>query len=121
MPNKVEYKVLGQLEGTGLWNLLYVVPPPGGGFTRVECVCSTISVCNTLASDESFSIAVVKGGGSPPTSVLEYIYYSVPIAGFDTFAATFGITLEQNDEVYIQSSSLSGMGFSMFGSELYTV
>lgn len=121
MPNKVEYKVLGQIEGTSLWDLLYTVPAVGGGFTRVECVCSTISVCNTLASDESFSIAVVKGGGGAPSSVFQYIYYSVPIAGFDTFAATFGVTLEQDDEVYVQSSSAAGMGFNMFGSELYTV
>jgi hypothetical protein len=119
MPNKVEYKVLGQIEGTGGWDLLYTVPS-GGGFTRTEAVCSTLTVCNSLGSNEKFSVAISKGGGAPSTTY-QYLYLDVTIAQTDTFAATFGITLEQTDEVYVQSSSASGIAFQLFGSEIYTV
>lgn len=76
---------------------------------------STIMVCNTTASGDTFRIAVVPGGGS--ASTVNWVYYNVSIAANETFAATVGITLENTDVIRIYSTN-GYCSFSVFGIEL---
>ena len=102
-------KVLGQTTGS-ISNLvvLYQVP------TNTQTVCSTITVCNSSSMATSFKIAIQPGSASIDPK--HYIYYNTTIAGFDTFAATFGISLSGSDVVSVQNASAS-LNFSLFGQE----
>jgi hypothetical protein len=103
------YKVLGQVVPTlGAEADLYAAANPA--------VVSTITVCNQGSGSTLFRLSVSAGGGA--TATKDYLYYNVPIAGYDTFAATFGITLATGDKIraYIPSGAL--VSFSAFGSEI---
>ena len=89
--------------------LLYQAPSVLG------TVVSTIVVCNRSATPDIFRVAVVVGGTGAAGNG-DWIYYGVILAGNDTFAATFGITLAQNDSVKIYSTN-STSTFSLFGQE----
>jgi hypothetical protein len=121
----VTYKVLGQLQATAGWDLLYKVPDPStlGSFARADAVCSTLTICNYSANTEEFSVAVLPGGGGYSGAVQNLIYNQVKIASNDTFAATFGITvtgdISVQDEIYVLASS-TDVTFTLFGSEILT-
>ena len=102
-------KVLGQSNplATTL-TTLYTVP------ALTSAVCSTFTVCNRSATATSFRMAVRPAGAG--ISNEHYIYYDVTIAGNDTFAATFGITLATTDVVSVYAT-LATLSFSLFGQE----
>lgn len=106
------YKILGQAVGTLASSILYLVP---GG---TQTIISSIAVTNRGAGVEYFRVSVNPGGiGVFPQ---QYLYYDVPIAQYDTFIATVGITLEATDTISIEATGLipGNLTFQLFGSEL---
>lgn len=101
-------KVLGQAapnattEGT-----LYTAPS--------AAICSTLIVCNRSATPTTFRVSVGVGGAA--TENKQYLYYDVPIAGNDTFAATIGLTLANTDVVRIYAGAAT-LSFTLFGQEI---
>lgn len=106
----VVQKVLGQSKpGAASLTDLYTVT-----FPALETTVSTITVCNQSATPTSFRVSVAPAGAADTPS--QYLYYDVPIAGNDTFAATFGITLASTDVVRVYNT-LATLSFSLFGVE----
>ena len=109
------YKVLGQSNPYAeTETVLYTVP------ANKQAVISTISVCNTAASDTTFRVIIQKA--SEQTSVLskQYFAYDTKVFKNDTTSITAGITLATGDRVQVYS--LSGtVAFQAFGSEMSTV
>lgn len=107
MPTTI--KTLGQVAPSALTETtLYTVP------TATTAVVSTLSVCNRSVNPSSFRVAIAVGGGATQTK--DYLYYDMSIEGYDTFAATFGVTLGAEDvvRIYAEDATLS---FSLFGQE----
>jgi len=102
-------KVLGQSNpGAASLTTLYTVP------VLTSTACSSIVICNRSAIDTSFRVAIRPAGGAISDEM--YLYYNVPIAGNDTFVATIGITLAQNDVVSVYAT-LATLSFNIFGQE----
>jgi hypothetical protein len=87
---------------------LYTVP------ASTSAVCSTITICNRAATAATFRVSVSAGGGA--TASKDYLYYDVTVAGNDTFAATFGMTLATTDKVRVYAST-ANLSFNLFGQE----
>lgn len=89
--------VLAQLQLTGAsLDDVYTVP------SNKQVVISTVTVCNTNSSSaDAFRIAVAPAGDSDKPQ--HYIYWDFPIPALQTFAITFGITMEQTDILRAQS------------------
>ena len=102
-------KILGQVAPLATTEtLLYTCPSATG------TVISTIIVCNRGATPSTFRVSAAAGGGA--TASKDYIYFDIVLAGNDTFAATFGITLSATDKVQTYAST-SNLSFSLFGEE----
>ena len=105
-----ERKILGQLDPlAATLTDLYVVP------AAAEAVVSTFTVANRSGVATSFRLSVAIAGAAD--DVKQYIYYDIPIAGNDSFAATFGITLGATDVVRVYAT-LATLSFNLFGVEL---
>lgn len=103
-------KVLGQQDpSAATLTDLYVVP------SATSVVVSTITVCNRSATATSFRISVAPAGAADSDE--HYLHYDVPIVGNDTFAATFGVTLETTDKIRCYAT-LATLSFSAFGTEV---
>lgn len=87
---------------------LYTVP------ALKETVISTFTVCNRSATPTTFRIAIRPAGAS--ISNEHYLYYDLPIAGNDTFAATVGVTIVATDIVSVYAT-LATLTFQLFGQE----
>lgn len=84
-----------QLTGASLDDI-YSVP------TGKQTVISTITVCNTNAvSDDAFRMSIGVGGAAD--SPQQYFYWDMPLPALQTFAITFGITMEADDALRAQS------------------
>jgi hypothetical protein len=104
------HKVLGQSNPSAATNTtLYTVP----GAT--QAIVSTITVCNRSATATSFRIAIRPAGAS--ISNEHYIYYDVPIAGNDAFAATLGFALATTDVITVYAT-LATLSFTATGVEI---
>jgi len=107
MPNVA--KVLGQaLVISGSTSNLYTVP------ASTQTVVSTLTVANLTATQGAFDVAVRVSGSTLENK--HYIYKSIQLAGNDTFAATFGMTLAATDIITVASTVSSS--FNLFGQEL---
>lgn len=104
------YKILGQSKpsATTLTDI-YTVP------AATSAIVSTITVCNQSATATSFRISVAPAGAADATS--QYIYYDVAIAGNDTFACTFGISLATTDKIRVYNT-LATLSFTVTGVEI---
>ena len=103
-------KVLGQIK-SALTTLesVYAVP------ASTEATVSTITVCNQSSVATSFRILVdPANAGTLPEN---YIYYDVAIAGNDTFACTFGITLQALSVIRVYAT-LATLSFNVYGVEI---
>lgn len=101
------YKILGQASPAATTETgLYVCP-----FTTIV---STVTICNRGVDSATFRISVSQAGAI--TATKDYLYYDLPIAANDTFAATFGITLAKNDAIRVYASSVD-LSFNLFGTE----
>jgi len=105
----VTQKVLGQSKpGAASLTVIYTVP------ALTSTTVSTITVCNQSSVATAFRISVAPAGAADATS--QYLYYDVAIAGNDTFACTFGITLATTDVIRVYNT-LATLSFSIFGVE----
>lgn len=103
-------KVLGQaLPAAATLTDLYVVP------AAASASCSSVIVCNQVATATSFRIAVAKAGAANASA--QYVYFDLPLAASDTFIATIGMTLAATDVVRVYSASGS-VSFNLFGAEV---
>lgn len=106
----IAYKVLGQVNPNATTETtLYTVPAAN------SAVISTMSICNFSSSFTSFRVSVSVGGGA--TANKDYIYKDLIIAGNDTFAATFGLTLNAGDVVRVYAGT-NTLAFNLFGQEI---
>ncbi len=103
-------KVLGQsAPGATTETDLYTVP------SATQAVCSSLVVTNRSAVAVTFRVSVSVAGGA--TANKDYLYYDLPLAANDTFAATLGITLNATDKVRVYAST-ANLSFNLFGQEL---
>ena len=79
-----------------------------------QATISTITVTNQSATATSFRISVAVAGLADTSK--QYLYYDVAIAGNDTFACTFGITLGAADVVRVYAT-LATLSLNIFGVE----
>lgn len=106
----ISYKVLGQEAPAATTEVdLYTVP------ALTQTVASSVTITNRGSTVSTFRIAVAPGGGA--TGPRQYLYYELPIAGYDTFIATIGVTLDTTDVVRVYASS-ADLTFQLFGSEI---
>lgn len=84
---------------------------------ELEAVISTITVCNIGASAYTFRLCVVEDSAVIPPADKTHLYYDLTVEPGDTFAATLGITLSQNDGVYFYVSNTS-LVINIFGVEI---
>ena len=102
-------KVLGQLApAAATLSAAYTVP------ALTQAAVSTITVCNTSGTPDSFNISVaIAGAGDTPA---QYLYSGISLPGNNTFAATMGITLGAADVVRVYSLNGTSV-FNLFGCE----
>jgi hypothetical protein len=94
--------------------------PAAGALTDVFTVplgftleISSGQVCNQIAGDSRFWISVaLKGVADTPA---QYIYFNVPIEGWDAFKFDIGLNLNQGDVLRAKSDTGS-VSFAFFGS-----
>lgn len=104
------YKVLGQAAPNATTETtLYTVP------ASTSAVVSTLTVTNRGSGLSTFRVSVSVGGGA--TATKDYVYYDITMAGYDTFAATFGMTLGAGDVVRVYTST-NTLSFNLFGQEI---
>lgn len=105
----ITQKVLGQSKpSAATLTDIYTVP------ALTSATVSTITVCNQSTTATSFRISVAPAGAADTAS--QYLYYDVAISGNDTFACTFGITLEAASVIRVYNT-LATLSFSVFGVE----
>lgn len=106
----ISYKILGQSNPAATTNTdLYTVP------ALTNTVCSTISVCNTSATQATFRIAFRPAGAAIATK--HYISYDSTVSGNDTVFISIGSTLAATDVITVYASTTT-LSFSAFGSEI---
>jgi hypothetical protein len=104
------YKILGQSSPSPTTETaLYAVP------SNTSAVCSSISICNRGATQTTFRVSISQEGAA--TSLKDYLYYDVTLAGNDTFIATIGVSLAATDVVRVYSGN-SSLSFQIFGTEI---
>lgn len=87
----------------------YTVP------ASTQAVISSVTVANRSATPTSFRISVAVAGAADDNK--QYLYYDVPIAGNDTFAATLGISLAATDVLRVYAT-LATLSFNVFGEQI---
>ncbi len=104
------YKVLAQhiIAVVDTLETLYTVP----GAT--EGIATSITVCNTSGSAQTFRVRVAPGGAADDPE--HALYHDVPIPANDTFIATIGLTLAATDVVRVRASS-TAVTFHLYGTE----
>jgi hypothetical protein len=81
-----------------------------------SAVISSIVICNTNSTTQTFTIWLVPGGATNP-STKQYLYYQLPILANDTFIATIGVTMATTSgaDALWCSSNAAGLAFNVFG------
>lgn len=103
-------KVLGQSNpGATSLTAAYTVP------ASTEAVISTITIANRSTTATSFRVSIAVAGAADSNE--QYIYYDIPIAGNDTFAATLGIALAATDVVRVYAAAAT-LSFNITGTEI---
>lgn len=80
--------------------------------TYLPVVVSSVVICNTNATDVTIRLAHAKD--SAVDSIVQYLYYDLPIAAKDTFIFTGGMTLEKIDTLRCYASS-ANVSFNVYG------
>ena len=103
-------KILGQLApAASTYSTLYTVT------AGKSAVVSSISVCNTNASQQRVRVHLVPNGGSE--GIGNALYYDVLIPANETLGSTMGFTMAALDFVRVYADS-TGICFQIFGSEV---
>lgn len=93
--------------------------PAAATLTALYTAAAVATVSSLVACNESVSAATIRisvavaGAGDDPK---QYLYFDLPLAANDSFAATLGITLSASDVVRCQSSN-GQVAFNLFGVE----
>lgn len=104
------YKVLGQSAPSATTETtLYTVP------ALTQAVCSTLSVCNRGATDNTFRVRIKINNAADANS--QFVCYDAPVKAYDTLLLTFGATLNAGDVVRVYAST-ANCSFQLFGSEV---
>jgi len=101
------YQVMGQAAPNALTETDLINVSSGYNY-----VLSSLVICNRGPSGTTFRISVSVGGN--PTANSDYLYYDLPIEGHDTFIATIGLTLYENDILRIYAGN-ANLTFQAFG------
>ena len=88
---------------------LYTVP------TSTSTAISSIVICNQNSIDVAFRVSVAVAGAED--SIIQYLYFDLPMLANDTFTATIGMTLAATDIVRVQTDTNS-VSFTLFGDEI---
>lgn len=78
-------------------------------------VVSTIAICNTSSSSQTYRIAIMGSAGTPGAA--EWLVQDAAVAAKDTTFLTLGITLGNSQFIRI-SSSANTVAFSAYVSEI---
>ena len=101
---------LGQLQPTAA-TLTPIYTVPGA----TSAVVSSIIVCNTSSSADTFSITLAINGASFTSQ--QYLFYQLAISGNDTFVASVGISMAVNDQISVYSGS-GNVAFTISGVQI---
>lgn len=102
-------KMLGQsFPAAATLTALYTVP------SSASAVGSTLTVCNQDDAPTTFRVSIAVAGAADASK--QYVYYDVPLASNDTFAATIGWSLTALDAVRVRSGN-GRCSFNLFGVE----
>lgn len=99
---------------------IYRVNPSAASLTSSSAlgaatIISTLTVCNRSATATSFRVAISPTGAAVADE--DYLYYDVPIAGNDTFAATLGIAVQSGGILRVYAT-LATLSFNFTGVEI---
>lgn len=83
--------------------------------TKTQTVISTLFVCNSNASDQTFRVHVVPSGGSAAQT--NALFYNCAILANNTTAITCGITLRDGESLVVYSSA-TNINYHLFGVEI---
>lgn len=106
------YKRLGNIASSGVIataDTLYTASVPA--------TVSTIAVCNTSASAQTFRLAVHTATTYPATAAA-YLVFGASVAANDSVFLTIGVTLDTTNKYILCSASSSVVGFTAFGAEI---
>lgn len=109
------YKRLGAAAGSGTIGTasnLYTA----SGTANTATIASSINVCNTSTTTQTYSIAV--NTASATFTAGEYIAYRAQIPANETFNLSIGLVLDPTARYLNVSSSDVGVVFSAFGVEI---
>lgn len=105
-------KILGKSNPAATTNtVLYTAPNTATG----AAVVSTLTICNQAASATTFRVALCNTAITTPAAA-DYVYYDVSIPANQTFAATLGWTLGQDQRIVIYAGS-TNLSFVATGQE----
>ena len=104
-------KVLGQVAPVAAKMTDLYTAPAG-----TQVVVSSIIICNRVAADATFQVAVSPGGGASVEDK-HYLYYDTRIPGNETLAAQIGVTLSAGDKLRVRAGT-NYLSFSAFGIEV---
>lgn len=116
MPKEI-YKILGQVRPTSTAEeVLYTVPKNRSAIVK-------IAVFNHSGSASLVSIAVVPDGGaaSPPVTIVEnYLVedFSIDPKKEDAGGALRGVTINEFDQIRVETDTANEVGFHVYGVEL---
>lgn len=103
-------KILGQLSpSASTYSTLYTVT------SGKSAVVSSMSICNTNATDQKIRVHLVPNGGSEGTG--NALYYDIVIPMNETLCCTLGITMASLDFVRVWADA-TNICFQIFGSEV---
>ena len=107
------YKRLGAINpSANTQTNVYVVP------AATEAVISTITICNQVSTNQSFSLIVMPSGAfASPSAAANFIVRGAVVPAADTLVLTMGLTANAGTVIAANANS-PNISFSVFGSEL---
>lgn len=114
MPNVYKNAQVSGTASVGTYSTLYKTPT-----SSTAAVISTLVICNTSASVQTYRIGIMSTEGTPSNQ--NFVVYDSPIAAKDTIALSLGITLPasaSDNNVIRISSSNAAVEFHAFISEV---
>lgn len=109
------YKRLNAIQSSGVIgtaDTLYTVTGTG---STVGTIVSTIAICNTSTSAQTYRLAV---STATTFQTAGYIVYGATVPPNDTVFLTIGATLDPTNKYLLCSGSSTTLSFSAFGSEV---
>ena len=127
------YKTLGQVVGTTGWTNLYFIEYPaavtvGGAdvapravFSSTQTLVTSIIVCNTGGSAQTFSISLegTTDGEDPLTpAAINMLFSGAAVAIGETHVLSLGLTLSAGDYLKVSANAGTAVTFTAMGIEI---